>query len=67
MCFIYYDMAEGYAHYRVASDDPDTGLISYVYVGGAQSGSYILEYDIQGGRAVRVTLRYVNRKLLLIQ
>ena len=64
---IYYDMAEGYAHYRVASDDPDTGLISYVYVGGAQSGSYILEYDIQGSRAVRVTLRYVNRKLSLIQ
>ncbi|MDD4081550.1 MAG: chitobiase/beta-hexosaminidase C-terminal domain-containing protein [Eubacteriales bacterium] len=64
---IYYDMAEGYAHYKVASDDPDTGLLSYVFVGGVENGSHILEYDIQGGRAARVTLRYVNRKLSLIQ
>ncbi len=64
---IYYDMAEGFAHYEVASDDPDTGILSYVYVGGEENGSHILEYDIQGGRARRITLRYVNRKLSLIQ
>lgn len=64
---LYYNMAEGYAHYEVASDDPATGLLSYVYVGGQMAGSHVLEYQIRGGKAERITLRYLSRKLSLIQ
>mgnify|MGYP000966052113 CR=1 FL=1 len=64
---LYYNMSEGYAHYRVASDDPDTGTLSYVYVGQGISGSLILEYQIKAGRAQRITLRNVSRQLSLIQ
>ena len=64
---LYYDMAEGYAHYKVASDDPNTGTLSYTYVGGASAGSYILSYDIKGGRVAGITLRYASRKISLIQ
>ncbi|MGI6694843.1 MAG: chitobiase/beta-hexosaminidase C-terminal domain-containing protein [Christensenellales bacterium] len=64
---LYYDMSEGFAHYRVASDDPDTGTLTYVYVGTGISGSLILEYAIAAGRVERITLRNVSRQLSLIQ
>ncbi len=63
---IYYDIAQGYARYTVASDDPLTGLLEYVYVGSGDGTSTILNYQIQGGRVARILLRFLTHRLSMV-
>ena len=64
---IYYDMAEGYARYTVGSDDPLTGMLRYMYVGGPDGTSNVLSYTIKDGRVTNISLRFVSRKLSLVE
>ncbi len=64
---IYYDIAEGYARYTVASDDPLTGLLEYVYVGSRDGTTTILNYQIQGGHVTRILLRFLTHRLSLVE
>jgi hypothetical protein len=64
---IYYDIVEGYARYTVASDDPNTGVLEYVYVGSPDASTTILAYDIADGRVVRILMRYLNYRQSMVQ
>lgn len=64
---IYYDMVAGYARYTVASDDPGTGLLEYVYVGGADTSTTLLQYRIEGGRVQGILMRYLNRRQSMVE
>ncbi len=64
---IYFDLAEGYARYTVASDDPQEGLLEYVYVGSPDGTTTVLNYDIRGGRVTRILLRFVSKRLSVVQ
>ena len=64
---IYYDIAEGYARYSVASDNPLNGLLEYTYVGSPDGTSTILNYQIEGGRVTNILLRYLNSRLSMVE
>ena len=64
---IYYDIAEGYARFTVASDDPNTGMLEYVYVGSPDAGTTLLEYDIVDGRVSRILMRYLNYRQSMVE
>lgn len=64
---IYYDLVEGYARFTVASDDPLTGVLEYVYAGSPDSTTTILQYRIEHGRVQSVLMRFVNRRLSMVQ
>ncbi|HSK68163.1 MAG TPA: chitobiase/beta-hexosaminidase C-terminal domain-containing protein [Candidatus Limnocylindria bacterium] len=64
---IYFDMAEGYARYTVHSDDPLSGLLRYVYVGGADGSTKVLDFDIEGGRVASITLRHMSTRMSLVE
>ena len=64
---IYFDLANGYARYTVASDDPNTGVLEYVYVGAKDASTTILRYDIVDGRVERILMRYLNRRMSMVE
>jgi hypothetical protein len=64
---IYYNIAEGYARYTVASDNPLNGLLEYTYVGSLDGTSTILNYEIEGGRVTNILLRYMNSRLSMVE
>lgn len=64
---IYYDMKEGYARYKVASDDPDTGTLEYVYVGSPEGSTTILTYDIVDGRVAGITISYLSHRQSMVE
>ena len=64
---IYYDIAEGFASYKVASDDPDTGLLQYVYVGSPDATTTLLHYDIKDGRVAGIRLRFLSYRLSMVE
>ncbi|MDI9520186.1 MAG: chitobiase/beta-hexosaminidase C-terminal domain-containing protein [Bacillota bacterium] len=64
---IYYDLVEGSARFTVASDDPNTGTLEYIYAGSPDNSTTILQYRIEGGMVQSVLMRYVNRRLSMVQ
>lgn len=64
---IYYDMKEGYANYKIASDDPNTGTLQYVYVGSPDASTTILTYDIVDGKVAGITMRYLNYRQSMVE
>jgi hypothetical protein len=64
---IYFDLANGYARYTVVSDDPNTGALEYVYVGAKDASTTILRYDIVDGRVERILMRYLNRRMSMVE
>lgn len=61
---IYYDIDFGYAAYKVASDDPTTGELSYLAtVSGEFAFTRRLIFDIQGGKVKTMTLMHVDKKV----
>jgi len=64
---IYYDLVEGYARYKVASDDPGTGTLEYVYVGSPEGNTTILNYRIEDGRVAGILMRYLNRRQSMVE
>ena len=64
---IYYDLIEGSARFTVASDDPNTGTLEYIYAGSPDNTTTILQYRIEGGKVQSVLMRYVNRRLSMVQ
>lgn len=67
---IYYDIKDGYARYRVESDDPGTGLLNYVATlydpVADRQNTRLLDFEIEGGKVTRMTFRYVDRKISII-
>ncbi len=64
---IYYDLVEGSARFTVASDDPNTGTLEYIYAGSLDNSTTILQYRIEGGKVDSVLMRFVNRRLSMVQ
>jgi len=64
---IYYDLVEGYARYKVASDNPDTGTLEYVYAGSVEGNTTILQYRIEDGRVDSILMRYLNHRLSMVE
>ncbi len=61
---IYYNIDHGYASYRVASDDPTTGELSYAATLFSETAyTRMLTIDIEAGKAVRITFRHIDRKV----
>ncbi len=67
---IYYDIRDGYARYRVESDDPGTGLLNYVATlfdeVNQLPNTRLMDFDIEAGRVTRITFRYVNYKISIV-
>jgi len=64
---IYYDIKEGYARYRVASDDPLTGTLEYVYVGSEEASTTILRYDIVDGRVAGILMSFLGHRQSMVE
>ncbi|NLX83387.1 MAG: hypothetical protein GXZ04_06195 [Clostridiales bacterium] len=64
---IYFDIKDGYANYKIASDDPNTGILQYVYVGSADASTTILLYDIVDGKVAGITMRYLNYRKSMVE
>ena len=64
---IYYDLKDGYARYKVASDDPGTGTLEYVYVGSQEASTTILRYDIVDGRVSNITMSYLGHRQSMVE
>ncbi len=64
---IYYDLVNGYARFRVASDDPNTGRLEYVYAGNTDGSTTLLYYDIVDGKVSGISMRYINRRLSMVE
>ncbi len=64
---IYYDLVEGSARFTVASDDPTTGTLEYIYAGSPDNSTTILQYRIEGNKVQSILMRFVNRRLSMVQ
>lgn len=64
---IYYDLAEGYARYTAANDEPMTGKLEYVFVGGPLVQTTRFTSQIENGRVESMTIEIFNRRLSLVQ
>ena len=61
---LYYDVDYGFAGYKVTSDDPTTGVLSYTATLFKETAySRLLTIDIEAGKAVRITFSHVSRKI----
>lgn len=61
---IYYDIEFGRAVYKVDSDDPSTGELSYVATLFKEIAyTRKLIYDIAGGRVASITLSHIDKKI----
>ena len=64
---IYYDLVEGYARYKVASDNPRTGTLEYVYVGSEEASTTILRYDIVDGRVAGILMSFLGHRQSMVE
>lgn len=61
---IYYNIDSGYASYKVASDDPTTGELLYAATLFSETAyTRMLTFDIEAGKAARITFRHIDRKV----
>ncbi len=65
---IYYNIDVGYANYKVDSDDPTTGSLTYVATLFNETPySRLFIVDIRAGKAAQMTFSHVARKVNVIQ
>lgn len=64
---IYYDLVEGSARFLVASDDPNTGLLQYIYAGSPDSTTTILEYTVVDGSVTHILIRHLGYRMSMVQ
>lgn len=65
---LYYDISAGHGAYRVASDDPTTGTLSYVATLFDEiSTTRMLDYQIVNDRVTRIVLKYFDHRISNVQ